>query len=119
MITTVKIVHSGVELQSFSSICHRCSTAPVPPATHIPALRNVLSRSSGSVQACNQEVTLTASPFSLFQFTMSWDAYVDYVIAKSEGSVSQAVLIGLNGAIWTPASGVSTFYSFIPVTRPV
>lgn len=35
---------------------------------------------------------------------MSWDAYVDYVISRSQGSVTAATLIGLNGAIWTPFS---------------
>lgn len=34
---------------------------------------------------------------------MSWNSYVDNIVSRAGGHVSKATLIGLNGAIWTPA----------------
>lgn len=34
---------------------------------------------------------------------MSWDSYVDSLIAQSGNNIEKATIIGLNGAIWTPA----------------
>jgi len=33
---------------------------------------------------------------------MSWDGYIDSIIGNSQGAISSATIVGLNGAIWTP-----------------
>ena len=43
------------------------------------------------------------------QAIMSWNSYVDSLIAQSQGNIDKATIIGLNGAIWTPAGSVSIF----------
>jgi len=38
---------------------------------------------------------------------MSWNSYVDSLIAQSQGNIDKATIIGLNGAIWTPAGSAA------------
>lgn len=35
---------------------------------------------------------------------MSWDGYIDSIVDGSQGSITEATIIGLNGAMWTPDS---------------
>lgn len=35
---------------------------------------------------------------------MSWDSYVDSLIANSGGVITKGTIIGLNGALWTPGT---------------
>lgn len=38
---------------------------------------------------------------------MSWDGYIDNMVASGKETISKGCIIGLNGSVWTPSGTVS------------
>ena len=89
-----------------SNFCFTCnhSRQTISNYVNVDLTSHIIRALASSVQGW-----IHVNPVFELQAIMSWNSYVDSLIAQSQGNIDKATIIGLNGAIWTPAGSVSIF----------